>query len=49
MVNPFDRNFFKFSIGFVMILCFSFTVLYFTGKYSSVIDQKEVEANIKNI
>ena len=35
MVNPFDRNFFKFFIGFVCILALSFGVLYFVGRYSA--------------
>jgi hypothetical protein len=35
MVNPFDRNFFKFFIGFVCILCFSFGVLFAVGYYSN--------------
>ncbi len=48
MVNPFDRNFFHFLIGFSLILCFSFSVLYFTGKYSSVLDAKEIATGAKN-
>jgi len=28
MVNPFDKSFFKFLIGFVLILAASFAVLY---------------------
>ncbi|MFA6404953.1 MAG: hypothetical protein WCW03_03075 [Candidatus Paceibacterota bacterium] len=34
MVNPFDRNFFKFFFGFLFILIVSFTILYFVGRYS---------------
>ena len=34
MVNPFDRNFFKFLIGFICVLLASFVVLYFVGRYS---------------
>jgi len=36
MVNPFDRNFLKFFLGFVFILAASFGVLYVVGLYSSV-------------
>lgn len=32
MTNPFDRSFFKFIIGFAVILLVSFTVLYFVGQ-----------------
>jgi hypothetical protein len=32
MVNPFDRNFFKFISGFITILAVSFAVLYFVGQ-----------------
>ncbi len=49
MVNPFDKNFFHFFIGFLLILCFSFSVLYFTGKYSNVLDQKDAAAAAKSI
>ena len=49
MVNPFDRNFFHFLFGFLLILCFSFSVLYFTGKYGSVLDKKDVAASIEKI
>ncbi|MBU6231950.1 hypothetical protein KGP36_04780 [Patescibacteria group bacterium] len=33
MTNPFDRNFYRFFIGFICILCVSFAVLYFVGRY----------------
>jgi hypothetical protein len=36
MVNPFDRSFFKFFIGFVGILCFSFSVLYIVGRFGNI-------------
>jgi hypothetical protein len=36
MVNPFDRNFFKFFIGFVIILLMSFAVLYVVQAYSGM-------------
>ncbi len=48
MVNPFDRNFFHFVVGFGLILSFSFSVLYFTGRYSNVLDGKEVATGVKN-
>jgi len=35
MVNPFDRSFFKFVIGFVLLLLASFTLIYFTEKYGT--------------
>jgi len=38
MVNPFDQTFFKFLLGFSLILCVSFAILYFVGKYSTAID-----------
>ena len=37
MVNPFDRSFFKFFIGFVIILAASFAVLYFVQAYGSTL------------
>jgi hypothetical protein len=33
MVNPFDRNFFKFLLGFLVILAASWSVIYFVGRY----------------
>jgi hypothetical protein len=33
MVNPFDKSFFKFLIGFVLILAASFAALYFAGRF----------------
>jgi len=33
MVNPFDKSFFKFLIGFACILLLSFVVLYLVGNY----------------
>lgn len=35
MVNPFDKNFFKFLLGFLCILAVSFAVLYVVGAVSS--------------
>jgi hypothetical protein len=49
MVNPFDKNFFHFFIGFIMILLFSFSVLYFTGKYSNVLDGKASAAAAESL
>lgn len=40
MVNPFDRNFFKFFFGFVLILIASFTILYAIGAYYQSVDKK---------
>ena len=39
MVNPFDRTFFRFLLGFGIILIVSFAILYFVGKYSAAIDR----------
>ena len=52
MRNPFDPTFFKFLLGFGLILSFSFGVLFFVGKYGalldSTIDSKEISsANAK--
>ncbi len=44
MVNPFDRNFFHFLAGFILILCLGFSVLYFAGKYRDDLDQKNAAA-----
>ena len=33
MVNPFDRNFFKFLFGFLCILVLSFALFYIVGRY----------------
>ena len=32
MVNPFDRTFFKFFLGFITILLLSFCVLFFANQ-----------------
>ena len=44
MVNPFDRTFFKFLIGFTLILGASFAILYFVGHYSKAIDSAAAAA-----
>jgi hypothetical protein len=53
MVNPFDKNFFHFLLGFLMLLGFSFSVIFFTGIYKDVIDGKNaatvIDAVIKII
>jgi hypothetical protein len=33
MVNPFDKTFFRFLLGFTFILTASFGVMYFVGVY----------------
>lgn|GEM_PF-1170915 len=48
MVNPFDRNFFHFLGGFTLILCFSFSILYFTSRYTDVIDGKNITAEAES-
>jgi hypothetical protein len=40
MVNPFDRNFFKFLLGFIIILISSFALLYIVNVYRLQIDGK---------
>jgi hypothetical protein len=35
MVNPFDRTFFRFILGFTFILSLSFSVLYFADRYKA--------------
>jgi len=44
MVNPFDRNFFKFFIGFIFVLLTSFTILYFIGRYGRPVVHESVTA-----
>jgi hypothetical protein len=41
MVNPFDKDFYKFFIGFVCILCVSFGILFVVGKYARSVDKQE--------
>jgi len=41
MRNPFDQNFFKFLLGFTLILAASFALLFFIGQYSSVLDSQK--------
>jgi hypothetical protein len=40
MVNPFDRNFFKFFIGFICILVLSFAILYIVSQWGDSLDQQ---------
>jgi len=35
MVNPFDRSFFRFLFGFLIILAASFSIIYFVGQYAN--------------
>lgn len=44
MRNPFDATFFKFLLGFTVILSMSFAVLFFVGKYGTLIDGQEVSS-----
>ncbi|MDE1967170.1 MAG: hypothetical protein KGI45_03860 [Patescibacteria group bacterium] len=46
MTNPFDRNFYRFFIGFICILCVSFAVLYFVGHYGT--NQESTSASAGN-
>lgn len=34
MINPFDRNFFRFIVGFVAILSISFGILFYVSRYT---------------
>ncbi|HTK33414.1 MAG TPA: hypothetical protein VL335_02630 [Candidatus Paceibacterota bacterium] len=38
MVNPFDKSFFRFFFGFVLILALSFFVLYAVGQWGGSLD-----------
>lgn len=40
MINPFDRSFFKFFLGFIVIILASLAVLYFAGHYNASSDTK---------
>lgn len=42
MVNPFDRTFFKFIIGFALMLVASFSILYFVNKHAQQVEGGEV-------
>jgi hypothetical protein len=35
MVNPFDKNFFKFLIGFALILILSFVAIYIATQHGA--------------
>jgi len=48
MQNPFDRNFFHFLFGFIVILFMSFATIYFTSVYSDGQMQKDVAIVGKN-
>ncbi len=41
MRNPFDQNFFRFLLGFTLILVASFALLFFVKEYSSSLDGQE--------
>ncbi len=41
MHNPFDQTFFKFLLGFSFILVVSFALLFFVGKYASLLNGQE--------
>lgn len=47
MINPFDRTFFKLMLGFVLILSFSFMVLFLVDKYSTSLSGQEY-ASVKS-
>lgn len=35
MINPFDRDFFKFTLGFMLVIAAGLTVLYLIGAFST--------------
>jgi hypothetical protein len=49
MINPFDKTFFKFLLGFILILLFSFSIFFFTGQNvdNSDIQAKPIEKTIQ--
>lgn len=50
MVNPFDKTFFRFVLGFSLILSMSFAILFFVNRYESStggIDIKAVKSLIQ--
>lgn len=51
MINPFDKTFFKFLLGFILILLFSFSIFFFTGQNAdnSDIQAKPIEKTIQKI
>lgn len=44
MHNPFDKAFFRFLLGFSLILSASFAVLFFVGRYSTSLNEQAVSA-----
>lgn len=44
MHNPFDKSFFKFLLGFTLILALSFTMLYFVGRQGVSVDNADLPA-----
>jgi hypothetical protein len=36
MVNPFDRTFFRFVLGFTLMLSLSFAIFFFIGRMNAV-------------
>jgi len=47
MINPFDRDFFKFFVGFVCILSFSFCILYVVGQFTRDMENQDQEATVQ--
>ena len=47
MVNPFDKTFFRFILGFAFILSLSFGVLFFAGRYQSSLATNATADNIQ--
>lgn len=40
MKNPFDQAFFRFLLGFSIILATSFIIIFIAGHYGSVLDEQ---------
>ena len=38
MKNPFDQTFFRFLLGFTLILAMSFAILFFVGQYKDSLE-----------
>lgn len=44
MINPFDKTFLKFLVGFLFILGMSFAIFYGIGVYSQAQDAAQADA-----
>lgn len=44
MVNPFDKTFFNFLLGFMVILTLSLSILFFVNWHTETINKKDLTA-----